>query len=231
MTTLASRQKILIPLIILSFAYILWQLYEEYSITLIEPNLSTNLLLSSTEKLQQALSEQQKNLNALQQEISRANEPTPAPAINSQAVTTQELSGFIESCCKTNIILQTPITWEKTSPIPIKKIPRQLKPIQYTNIEKQLLATNKQFYTLQIMASRKMKKLTDLASNKALQGKTKLLRITQHNQNWYILLYGTYKNYRNAKLAETALPKSLQRLHIWIRPMSSVHEAIHKAKG
>lgn len=89
------RQIILTPLIMLSFAYIGWQLYEEYSITLAESKLSLNLLSSSSKKLDYALKQQQINLSELEKEIKRINETTFISKIDMDDLMIQELSKFI----------------------------------------------------------------------------------------------------------------------------------------
>lgn len=79
----------------LSFAYIGWQLYEEYSITLAESKLSLNLLSSSSKKLDYALKQQQINLSELEKEIKRINETTFISKIDMDDLMIQELSKFI----------------------------------------------------------------------------------------------------------------------------------------
>ena len=84
----------------LSFAYIGWQLYEEYSITLAESKLSLNLLSSSTKKLDAALKQQQINLSELEKEIQRINETAPMPRVDIDDLMIQELSSFIQNYTK-----------------------------------------------------------------------------------------------------------------------------------
>ena len=67
--SITLQQTLLIGLIMLSFAYIAEQLYEEYSTLMMESSLASRLLLSSAEKLQRALSQQQTSLNTFKQEI------------------------------------------------------------------------------------------------------------------------------------------------------------------
>lgn len=67
--SLTLQQGLLISLIMLSFAYIAEQLYEEYSAVIKESSLTSRLVLSSSQKLQRALNQQQASLNKLKQEI------------------------------------------------------------------------------------------------------------------------------------------------------------------
>ena len=94
MTTVSLRQIMLTPLIMLSFAYIGWQLYEEYSITLAESKLSLNLLSSSSKKLNSNLKQQQINLNQLEKEIKiiNARETEAVPKMDSQDLI---VNGFV----------------------------------------------------------------------------------------------------------------------------------------
>lgn len=100
MSTQVIRQIILIPLIILSFIFISWQLYQEYSLILIQPKLSANVLLFASEKLQHALKEQEANLGALAEKIN-------------QAARVEELASFIDARTKESVIAETPIDWGK----------------------------------------------------------------------------------------------------------------------
>jgi hypothetical protein len=82
--SITLQQTLLIGLIMLSFAYIAEQLYEEYSTVMMGSNLASRLLLSSTEKLQRALTQQQTSLNILEQKIKQATiESPPTPALSS----------------------------------------------------------------------------------------------------------------------------------------------------
>ena len=96
MATVSLRQIILTPLIMLSFAYIGWQLYEEYSITLAESKLSLSLLSSSSKKLDAALKQQQINLSQLEKDIKRINEIEPVSRIDPEDAIIQELFKFFK---------------------------------------------------------------------------------------------------------------------------------------
>ena len=94
MATVSLRQIILTPFIMLSFAYIGWQLYEEYSITLAESKLSLNSLSSSSRKLNSDLKQQKINLSQLETEIKiiNARETEAAPRMDSQNLI---INGFV----------------------------------------------------------------------------------------------------------------------------------------
>ena len=96
MATVSLRQIILTPLIMLSFAYIGWQLYEGYSITLAESKLSLSLLSSSSKKLDAALKQQQINLSQLEKDIKRINEIEPVSRIDPEDTIIQELFKFFK---------------------------------------------------------------------------------------------------------------------------------------
>lgn len=96
MATVSLRQIILTPLIMLSFAYIGWQLYEEYSITLTESKLSLNLLSSSSKKLDAALKQQQTHLIELEKNIEKINEIEPVPRMDPDDLIIQELFKFFK---------------------------------------------------------------------------------------------------------------------------------------
>ena len=77
--SITLQQALLIGLIMLSFAYIAEQLYEEYSTLMMESSLASRLFLSSAEKLQRALSQQQTSLNTFKQEILTKTKTSIAP--------------------------------------------------------------------------------------------------------------------------------------------------------
>ncbi len=225
MKTLAPRQKILVFLILLTFAYFIWQLYQAYSISMTESKSSSQLLLSSTTQLQSMLTSQEANLKLLQQKIRYVDEQqVPLPTLSSQNPVGQNLVNWPNTQNSTNMTPWVKPT-QQTPTIP-SHVKQPTSTRHYTHLEKQLLSTPAHFYTLQLMAAQKTKTLANFIVNKRLKGKTKLLHVSHQNQDWYVLLYGIYKNYQSAKHAKQALPHSLGGLPVWIRPMESVHKAI-----
>ncbi len=81
--------------------------------------------------------------------------------------------------------------------------------------------TNKQkdFYALQLLASHTKTKLERYTKQHGLTDKNIYYQQSNiaHNQHWYELLYGRYPNEHAAKEAIKLLPKSLQKLHPWVR--------------
>lgn len=94
-----------------------------------------------------------------------------------------------------------------------------------TRDEKKLLAM--QGYTLQILGAWTMADLQQfISANNLNKSKVFTFKTQFKGKPWYVLVYGNYSTPEQAKAATKQLPKKLQKLHPWVRPLTSVHQAI-----
>lgn len=95
--------------------------------------------------------------------------------------------------------------------------------ISFTVSKKHLLALNKNFYTLQILASRNRDALQKFMNDHHLNNHLLNKNIYYYRKkNKYILLYGIFSSYEKAMKARKNLPLALQNLKPWTRNIASV---------
>lgn len=94
-----------------------------------------------------------------------------------------------------------------------------------SSAEKSLLQM--QGYTLQMLASRNPGDLKHFIANQHLSPKeVKLFNTTLEGKPWHVLIYGNYATPAEAAAALKRLSAKVHAHHPWVRPMSSVHQAI-----
>jgi type II secretory pathway predicted ATPase ExeA len=96
------------------------------------------------------------------------------------------------------------------------------KPV-YTSTEQQLLAA--QGFTLQLMGSHNIEDLQHFIKKYALTN-TQYFHTLYNHQDWYVLVTGNYATSAQAKEAMKQLPVAIKDYKPWVRPLSSVHQAI-----
>jgi type II secretory pathway predicted ATPase ExeA len=112
-------------------------------------------------------------------------------------------------------------------PILAKVEPKLNKhPITYSTSEKHLLTL--QGYTLQLFGSRNLDDLKKIIVAGNLHKGTLQFTAKFHDKPWHVLVYGHYQTPAEAKLALEKLPKYVKDLHPWVRPLTSVHQAIQQ---
>ena len=72
-------------------------------------------------------------------------------------------------------------------------------------------------YTLQLLASGSEENIKRLIQSQDLSSRARLQKVMRNGQALYILLYGQYASYHDAKAAIATLPLALQRLNPWPR--------------
>jgi len=85
-----------------------------------------------------------------------------------------------------------------------------------------LRAQNKSHYTIQLNASRSEASLQKYIKQYKLAGKATYVRTTLTGKNWFILLYGSYKDKQAANKAISQLPLSLRKVKPWSRRMGDI---------
>jgi len=223
------QHKILFFLIAMVFVYVIWELYEEFSTSLIESHISNSLLSSITE-LQQLLVEQRTDISKLEKEI---NCPKETSTEFIQIPTNDNPLSSIPTLSIEDLFSPQEVSNTKSLALAhkqerVKKAVKTIKAV--TPAEKQFLSASPYAYTLQLIGTRKIKNMNAFITTHHLKEKTKLLHLSHHKQDWYILLYGVYKNYPDATLAKVKLSKSLHRSDIWIRLVADIQKEIKKRK-
>jgi len=83
--------------------------------------------------------------------------------------------------------------------------------------------TPKPAYTLQLMGGRHLNALEHFVAKNNLIKTTHIIMTAYQGKPWYIITYGKYQTTSQAKMARQKLPSSLQKLHPWVRPTSTLH--------
>lgn len=115
-------------------------------------------------------------------------------------------------------------TFEQLEEYMISNRPSQIQP--YTEDEKRLLTIAPDYYTLQLMGVRDLHELTKFMGDNHLNNQALIFHTFYLNKDWYVAVYGTYKNHTEALKVMENLPENIKRLKPWIRQVASVHKAI-----
>lgn len=100
------------------------------------------------------------------------------------------------------------------------------RPPKYTHNEASLLKLPKDHYTIQLIGSRDLKEITDFIKANHMESDAYYFHSYYLNKPWYVLVYGHYNSYQDAAHAIEALSSTVQELKPWVRPLTSVHQAI-----
>jgi len=86
------------------------------------------------------------------------------------------------------------------------------------------------FMTAQMMASSKPDALIRQAKNPAVQGQVAIYHILRNNKDWYVMIYGSYKDKSSMRKAVDKLPATLKKGKPWLRSMSAIQAEIMSGK-
>lgn len=78
-------------------------------------------------------------------------------------------------------------------------------------------------FTLQILGSSQKDQITKLITQHHLSSNAKIYRTTLNGKDWFVLVYGQYKNKADAKTAAKKLEQELS-LKPWVKPSSSLKQ-------
>lgn len=102
------------------------------------------------------------------------------------------------------------------------------KPAQraaFTEDEKNILASQGEDFTLQLMGVRDQNELTRFIQENSLQG-AQVFHTYYLNKDWYVLVSGRYRNHTEALKALETLPDNIKELKPWIRQLTTIQKAI-----
>jgi septal ring-binding cell division protein DamX len=122
-----------------------------------------------------------------------------------------------------SLSLQETKTFEQLEAYVSNNKPPHKEPL--TADEKCLLEAPPNTFTLQLMGVRDSQELTHFVNDNHLQD-AHIFHTYYLNQDWYVLVSGSYKNHTEALKAINSLPLGLKELKPWIRQLSSVQKAI-----
>jgi len=112
--------------------------------------------------------------------------------------------------------------------IPVEPTPTNVaetKPvIKNQTSEQQLLRMTG--YSLQLFGVHNVNSLKQFLASHRLNQPVNFYHTRFQGKSWFVLLYGHYATYQEAKTALSGLAKNLPTLKPWIRPLTSVHKAI-----
>ena len=84
--------------------------------------------------------------------------------------------------------------------------------------------------TAQLMASSKPEALIKLAKNPAFKGNTAIYQIKRNNNDWYVLIYGSFRDKLSSSESIKTLPANLRKNKPWLRAFSAVQTEIKAGK-
>lgn len=90
-----------------------------------------------------------------------------------------------------------------------------------------LWSQNPQHYTLQLLASGSQQAIASYIQRYKLKGKTARFQRVRDGKDWYILLYGSFTGYNQAKQAIAQLPLAIQKSKPWPRQFSAIHAELN----
>jgi DamX protein len=94
-------------------------------------------------------------------------------------------------------------------------------------LDEKNLMTMQGGYTIQVIGSRSPDDIQlFMAKYHYLPGNFLRFETTYESKPWYVLVFGRYADETQAKTALQKLPKELQSMQAWVRPVTSVQEAI-----
>lgn len=88
--------------------------------------------------------------------------------------------------------------------------------------KKSTINTNKG-YIIQLMSDPNKAVIDSFIDEYHLKNHVKVIKNYFHHHDWYLLAYGYYLSYAQARKALYDLPKNLKLLHPWIRPEKDIH--------
>lgn len=80
-------------------------------------------------------------------------------------------------------------------------------------------------YTVQLMGSYSQKSLKQFIAKNNIQKSTQIVETTNHGKKWYVVAYGQFNNYQEAKKSQQHLPQALKVNHPWVRRLSFLNES------
>ena len=95
-----------------------------------------------------------------------------------------------------------------------------------TSAERTLLKEPRNSYTLQLLGRNDEQVINQFVERYGLLAKTKIYHTHFREDDWYVLTYGIFKSDHEASEAIKKLPKNLQKLDPWVKPISMVQAEI-----
>lgn len=89
------------------------------------------------------------------------------------------------------------------------------------------LLSNKNKYTVQLLASHSRRKLIAFMKQHPLQEKIQMIQTVHQNKDWYILILGDYTDHQMAVNAIHGLPKDMAQFKPWVRRVSDLKSLEH----
>lgn len=116
----------------------------------------------------------------------------------------------------------------RLSALQIKAIALEFKPpvvVENNKITVWEAARKHNLYSIQLIALLNKRSMLDFIEENDLYENAAYLQSVQQGQKWYILLYGIYANYNEAKAALETLAPELKVNGAWVRPLGELGQA------
>ncbi len=136
--------------------------------------------------------------------------------------------GAVDDATPTSkVTAQQPVTAEKPTAAPVQPQTQQQPKTKFAAVtQRSLLRANKNAYTIQIIGVHNRAKLQEFIKQQQLGSQATYYKTSRQGKNWYVLVFGQYPSAQAARAAIKDLPVAVQQLNPWIRPLSSVQEAL-----
>lgn len=117
----------------------------------------------------------------------------------------------------------------KTTPIQTRNKSPEKQSQRHSLEEQNLLASNAEYYTLQLMGGRSKSGIKDFIQNHDIADKALTYRKQVNGDDWYVVVLGQYQTKEAAQSAIKQLPTSVQKeTKPWIRSVGSVQKEIQQ---
>jgi len=106
------------------------------------------------------------------------------------------------------------------TPLPKEMAPKIFMPVE--NDVARVLSLPPKHYTLQLLAAKSRKNLSQFLSEHSALGELWVVRTEREGADWYVVLYGDYAGWKEAQAGIAALPEDVKALSPWARRVSDV---------
>lgn len=139
-------------------------------------------------------------------------ENLPVENLKAQAAPIKDTLSQIEN----HLHSPQPNVRETTSPRPVAQKER------ITNPTMMPVKKNHMPFTIQLVAGRHRAALDQYRNLPAMKGKTQIIHSILNGKDWYVLVFGEYKNREQAKLALHEIPPLFKTQKPWIRSLAAL---------
>ena len=206
---------------------------------------STSIAPIAQSAPRQASSETIARIEAMQRQIGQETPvslpPIPAEALQPSEQTSNnniETAPIRSTSPAQNTPDSAPVAPIQTTPVlqteePLETVPAQVKQVESTDPFDKTdawLERNPNRYTLQLLGTHNKDTVQDFIRDQGSLAAFSYFQAMHNGREWYVVVYGEYRNRSEAIAAVENLPQSLRTLNPWARSVRGIQQDIQKAK-